>query len=406
MVEIIRARKGPITLVGIGIEPEEPFVLVNGTQQLTAYAKPRAASKGSITWSSSPSSFVSIDTNGIITGKRSQYTATVRATSDTGIYRTVTARCGLDVTAISLPDSKITIEGIQGIEYALSVTPSNATMISFGASTTDENIAEYQWLSPTFGNGKRLWGLGVGTATITVFGRSGKASHSVEVTVNPVSTTGLEIRGNNNSEKMDEGDYIPPILERRIMFVNQRDTTVSVFFLPFNATERNITISSTDESVADVYESYPQPDVRNFGRGTLRRKVLTIHPKSVGITTITVTGANGTSASFDVDIRDVGSFKYTAAVSANASTDGRATLSGSVSLTEFTGWTFALTSSTNASSISYASEAGRNPNTSYVVGYSKSEGGKTATIRGAYAFYYDQDGNRVTISNVSGSASW
>lgn len=406
MVEIIRARRGYIKLLGIRISPEEPFVVYNGTQQLSTTPVPRAASKGAITWSGGSSSSVSVDANGLITGKKNngEATATIYATSDVdNIRASVIARCGYNVTAISFPSDSLTIEGIQGIVYTLSITPSSSTTISFGSSSSNETVSDYQFLNTTYGNGKRVWGLSVGNAVITLFGRSGNAQFDLNVTVTPVQTTGISVRGNYNSDLTSQGDYIPPVLANRRMFVDQRDSYFDLFFEPFNATERDVSITLSDDSIAEIYPI--EQNNRNFGRGTFRFRRFGITSKAVGTTVATITGANGTSTTLNIIVMETGGQPVTTSVTGGSSS-ATLTVRSNFSLNEFYGWTLYV-QETNINNIYDTSEAKTNYGVSFTKRYdSKMDASKTASIGGAYLYYYNKEGQKVTISNVSGSWSF
>ena len=409
MVDIIRAREGNVTLVGIKILPEEPFVIPYEEQQLTVVPQPRKARhQGNVTWRSTNTSAITVNSSGVITGKykgsSAEDTAYIYANSDAGFETRVLARLGVDITAISFPSATLTIDGIQGVTFAITSTPSVSTDASIGFESTNEEIAEYIYRPSSEGsNATRMWGNGVGEATVTVYGRSGNASYQTAVTVNPVTLTSLEIRGNDNTTTTEQGDQVPPILSKRIMFVDQADQTIDLFFLPFNATERNITISVANDDIADVYIVTPQPNFKNYQYGTNRKLRLGIRSKSVGTTLVTIRGAHNISTSFTVDVRARRSFGVAIEISRLDSVTATVAISSSssnVSLTEFMGWDFVPSSITNCSGYAWT----QNPNLSATKNYVKGVATSSSYLEGAI-WYYDKDGNRVKMSSDA-SLSW
>lgn len=302
MVKVFRARRGPIKLVGIGIEPEEPFVLMGGTLQLTARAKPRQANKGSITWSSSTPSNISVDDNGVIMGRIPERRVAIFATSDAGVEGWVYAYCGLDVTDISFEGDELTIAGIQGVAYSLSVAPSTATDISFTFESTDGTIANYYWNSAAAQ--RRMWGYSAGKAIVTAKGRSGNASGSCRVTVTPVDVDDVEIRaGYIGSTVTEQGDSIPPIIEKAMILVGQK-WDFPVYFEPFNTTRRLLAGKFDVEGIASLELRNGAGTVYDRAHGTARYETEYVRGVRAGTTNLTISPSNGDSATIEINVVD------------------------------------------------------------------------------------------------------
>lgn len=400
MIEIIRGRRN-ISLAGIGIEPEEPFVIVNGTQQLTTVAKPSSAQKGVITWSGGTSTSTTVDTNGLITGKRAESRTTVIARSDAGVYAWVYVRCGYDVTAISMEDDEIVIEGIQGIRFSVTVTPSDSTEISFAFRSSNPAIANYYWADgSSYVTQRRMWGYAVGEATVTAYGRSGNAQYPCRVVVTPVALQQLEIRAlplTNGTVVTEQGDTMPNVADYVYTMVGAR-AGVPVYFEPFNATQRRFTCSIDDDSIAEFEATGGANTYFNRQYGTARYETIAIHAKKEGTTILTVTPEHGEGTSVEIRCLTQAQMRGTASWVARQTSGelpyGRFQLSMPHFSDSVNNISFVSTTDPNRDNSVYHTY-----NNGMSVWLQKAEGGKAATWTGYWAITMD-DGSRVAISNT------
>ena len=398
MLEVIGARKGNVRLLGIAIEPEEPFVLVNGTQQLTARAKPKSAQKGVITWLGGSTSSITVSSTGLITGKAAEKRVSITARSDAGFTTWVYARCGYDVTEITMEDDELVIEGIQGVLFAVTVTPSNSTEISFAFHSSNKSVADYYWQDgSSYENRRRMWGYSVGEAIVTAFGRSGNAQFPVNVRVTPVALQALEFRALpsiNGTTVTEQGDTIPNIASYVYTVVGARGT-LAVYFEPFNATQRNFVAKMDDESIATAEQFYGTNTYYDRQYGVARYESVSIHAKSEGVTNLTVTPEHGESATIEI--------RVLASIHGDASWVDR-----QISSDPPYGWfqivlphglelinkvSFVATTDPNRDNSSY------NRVNDFKVVLNKAQGGKAATWAGYWAIDME-DGTSVAISGT------
>ncbi|UXX79142.1 Ig-like domain-containing protein [Reichenbachiella carrageenanivorans] len=172
----------------------------------------------------------------------------------------IIAASDVDVTGIAIVDAAQTIQ--LGSTYSLTATfaPAHATNKNVSWSTQDEAIA-------TVVDGV-VTATGVGTTTITVTTADGGFTDTIEVTVQQAVTSVTSVSLNATAETIKVGE------------VHSLIATV----LPANATNKSISWSSDDPSIATVVEG----------------KVTGI---AAGTTIITVTTADGSkSASFEITV--------------------------------------------------------------------------------------------------------
>ena len=197
---------------------------------LTATVKPDNATNKNVTWSSSNTSVATV-LNGKVTALRAGAAIITVTTEDGG----KTATCEVTVNAKvyqveSVSLDKTLYEMTEGDQFTLTATvkPDNATNKNVTWSSNNTSIV-------TVDNGK-LTALKAGTAIITVKTEDGGKTATCEVTVNakinPVESVSLD----KTSYEMTEGEEF--------------SLTASV--KPDNATNKNVTWSSSNTSVAIV----------------------------------------------------------------------------------------------------------------------------------------------------------
>lgn len=178
---------GPVN--GVGLK-SSTSVVSGGTEQLFPVVSPPKTSNKSVTWSSSDSSIVSVDSNGVITGVATPAhgtteTTVITVTTDEGGY---TAQCTVTVsekpvavTGVTLSSSATAIQlgGVQ-LQLTATVIPSDATNQNLAWTSSNSNVI-------VDGSG-RVMAAAAGTAIVTVTTVDGgyKASCTVTVTTEPV----------------------------------------------------------------------------------------------------------------------------------------------------------------------------------------------------------------------------
>ena len=199
---------------------------------LTATVKPDNATNKTVTWSSSNTSVAKV-VDGKVTALREGYTTIIVSTEDGG----KTATCEVIVKAKVYPVESVNLdrtsaELTEGDEITLTATvkPDNATNKNVTWSSSNSSVAKVV-------DGK-VTALSPGSATITVRTDDGGKTATCEVTVNakvyPVESVSLD----RTSVELIEGDEI----------------TLTATVKPDNATNKNVTWSSSNSSVAKVVD--------------------------------------------------------------------------------------------------------------------------------------------------------
>ena len=221
----------PIAVTSVSLNSTSMELVEGTTQTLVATVSPSNAENQKVIWSSSNSSVASV-ADGVVTAIKAG-TATITVKTDDGAK---TATCNVTVVAKEIPVTSVSldqteIELIEGNEFTLTATvkPDNATNKNVTWSSSNTSVA-------TVNNGK-VTALKAGTATITVKTEDGGKTATCEVTVNakvyPVESVSLD----KTSYEMTEGD----------------EFTLTATVKPDNATNKNVTWSSSNTSVATVY---------------------------------------------------------------------------------------------------------------------------------------------------------
>ncbi|MFR0558996.1 Ig-like domain-containing protein, partial [Pseudoscardovia radai] len=195
---------------------------------LTATVAPSNATDKTVTWKSSDDSVATVS-NGKVTAVKAG-TATITATSSNGKSATATVTVNpatVPVTGVTIStDSLKLVEGQNGTLTA-SVTPSNATDKTITWSSSDDSVATV--------NGGIVTAVKAGTATITATSSNGKsATCTVTVTAKTVAVSEVTVEPSSLTLTVDEYN------------------AVSATVKPDNATDKTVTWTSLDPSVATV----------------------------------------------------------------------------------------------------------------------------------------------------------
>ena len=199
---------------------------------LTATVLPENASNKNVSWSSSDEKVATVSATGEVTavapGK-----ATITVTTEDGAK---TAKCEVTVNKKIYPVEsvsldKTSLELTEGDKATLTATvlPDNATNKNVSWSSSDEKVA-------TVSASGEVTAVAPGKAAITVTTEDGAKTAKCEVTVNkkiyPVESVSID----KTSLELTEGDK----------------TTLTATVLPENASNKNVSWSSSDEKVATV----------------------------------------------------------------------------------------------------------------------------------------------------------
>ena len=223
---IVTVTKDDIAVTGVSFDNKTLNLATGSSTTLKATVSPSDATNKGLTWSSSDSSIATVDQNGKVTGKK-EGTVTITVTTKDGNYKaTITVVVKNEpVKSVKITgNTSMIVKGTQTLKAV--ITPNNATNKAVTWSSSDESIATVDQ------NGK-VTAKKTGTVTITVTTKDGNHKATINITVKEQKVTKITISGNN---KMEVG----------------KTQTLKATVTPNNATNKGITWSSSDESIATV----------------------------------------------------------------------------------------------------------------------------------------------------------
>ena len=232
--------------------------------ELEATVYPESTTTKKVTWSSSNTKVAKVDSYGEVTAVAPGTAYIYCKTNDTG----VTAKCKVTVkevklTSISFASSSTTIEYSKTKTLSLTFKPSNATNKAVTWSSSNSKIVSVDQ------NGK-IKGLQSGkSAVITAKTKDGKLAAKITVKVNPISVSSITL--NRTSLNLSKGGTF----------------TLSATIKPSNATNKTLTWTSSDKSVATVDKNGKVTALKN------------------GTATITCKSSNGKTATCKVTIKKI-----------------------------------------------------------------------------------------------------
>ena len=219
-----------IPVISISLDQTKIELTEGDELTLTATVKPDNATNKNVSWTSSNESVASV-TNGVVTAIKSG-TAIITVKTDDGGK---TATCNVTVVAKEIPVTSISldqtkIELTEGDKFTLTATvkPDDATNKNVSWSSSDPSVA-------TVSNGV-VTAIKAGTAAIIVKTDEGAKSATCSVTVVAKEIPVTSISLDQTVVELTEGD----------------EFTLTAIVKPDNATNKNVSWSSTDPSVATV----------------------------------------------------------------------------------------------------------------------------------------------------------
>ena len=223
----IQVTVSPIEVTSIKLNKTSTTIVVDGSETIIATINPAGAVNKAIEWKSSDESIVTVN-NGTIVGKKvGKATITVTCGDKTAnVTVTVNKKPSntVAVKSVALNKSNATLSVGNSITIVATVSPDNATNKSITWTSSDDNIASV--------NNGIITAKTVGTTTITA--KSGKESATIKITVNPIKVKSISLNKKSTS----------------IVLGNQE--TITVIFNPANTTDKTVTWSSSDKTIATV----------------------------------------------------------------------------------------------------------------------------------------------------------
>ena len=219
-----------VPVTGVSLNKTTLTISEGDTQTLTATVTPSNATDNTVSWSSDNASVATVTTAGVVIAKAAG-TAIITVTTHDGAK---TASCAVTVkprvTGVSLDNSSITLTVGSTQTLTATVTPADALNKSVTWSSSNTSVA-------TVSSYGVVTAKAVGNATITVTTSDGGKTATCAVTVTPISVTGVSL--NKSSLTLYEND----------------SETLVATVTPSNATNKSVTWSSSNTSVASVSSS-------------------------------------------------------------------------------------------------------------------------------------------------------
>ena len=256
----------PVSEISVNSNQTDVSLAIGSSYQLQAKVLPENATDKKITYTSHNPAVASVNEEGVITAlSAGSAKITITASNDISkeINVTVTA---VSVTNIvfdpALPGNPLLLSVGGNCPIHAKVQPENATDKNLTYSSDNEAVASVD-------AGGLITAKAVGSAKITI-----KASNGVskEITVT-VSTTHISVTG-----------IVIPSGETTIFVGNGETRPINAHVVPENATNKNLTYSIDDDSIASVTADG------------------LITAKEVGSTTITITAADGISKTVNLTV--------------------------------------------------------------------------------------------------------
>ena len=241
-VEKVKTEPETVVVTGVTLDKETVTIKEGETSSLVATVLPENATNQNITWTSDNESVATVK-NGVVTGVV-KGTATITVTTEDGNFtdtcivtvekvETETEPETVAVTGVTLDKETVTIKEGQTATLKATVLPENATNKEVTWTSSNESIA-------TISNGV-ITGASEGTATITVTTKDGNFTDTCTVTVEKVETEPETIVVTGVT------------LDKEAVTIKEGQTsTLKATVLPENATNKNITWTSSNENVATI----------------------------------------------------------------------------------------------------------------------------------------------------------
>lgn len=333
------AEEEVIAVNGVALDQTTLKLSPGGSTTLVATVAPENAKDKSLTWSSSNEGIVTVDANGNVTAVK-EGTATITVTTTDGGF-TATAKVTVSadvvaVTGVTLDKTSLSLAPNGSSTLKATVAPSNASNKGVTWTSSDTTVA-------TVSSTGKVTAKKDGTATITVTTKDGGFTATCTVTVKTVKVTGVRVSNANATVK--EGEK----------------TTITAIVAPSNATNKEVTWTSADTSIAKVSQTGVITGVK---AGTTTITVTTKDGGHKATVTVTVTApvlAESVSISGAKTVQEGKSIKLTATVLPNNTDDKTVT------------WT---SSDTTVATVSKGTVKGVKPGTVTITATTKN--GKTA----------------------------
>lgn len=215
-------------VTGVSI-PSTAKAYIGKTTKLTATVKPSSASNKDVAWTSSNKSVATVNSKGVVTGKKAG-TVTITVTTKDGSYKDtckVTVSKFVKVKDVDLNASSKTLNVGEKYTLKATVSPSNASNKAVTWKSSDTSVAKVS-------SSGKITAVGKGTATITCTAKDGSVKAKCKVTVKTVKVKSLKLSESSLRLMVGDSDRLTATIK------------------PTNATNKNVTWKSSNPDVAKV----------------------------------------------------------------------------------------------------------------------------------------------------------
>ncbi len=220
-----------IPVNSISLNENSGTISVNETKKINTTIKPLNSSNKSVSYFSSDSSIATVDSSGLITGKKvgTAY-ITISAESKTASYK-ITVINAIKLNSIIISPSNIELTEGGTAKLSVIFNPVNASNKEVTWKSSNNSVV-------TVDSNGNLTGNSSGSATITAISTDNYYVASAKVTVNPIDKTLKGITFEKNELELDVGDT------RELL----------VIFNPSSAENKKVTWSSSNSDIVSVEE--------------------------------------------------------------------------------------------------------------------------------------------------------
>ncbi len=228
----VTVEKPPVAVASVSLDKSEVTLKKGETTTLKVTVSPSDANNKNVKWVSSDAEVAMVDNNGKVSAIAPGSAVIFVITDDGGLAASCTVTVNptsVPVESVSLSDTGVRIIEGNNTTLKVSVNPKNATEKEVLFSSSDESVATV--------NAKGVVsGVKEGTATITVTSKDGGKTAKCDVIVikKPMPVSGVKI--SLGTLKIEVGDK----------------ATLSAIVSPTDATNKNVTWTSSNESVLTI----------------------------------------------------------------------------------------------------------------------------------------------------------
>ncbi|WP_165750494.1 Ig domain-containing protein, partial [Cellulophaga sp. Z1A5H] len=279
---LVTVEAAAIAVTSVSISPTSITITNGSTTTLTGTIAPVNATNQNVTWSSDNTSVATVNASGVVTSLGVGDAKITVTTEDGGFTATSLVTVEDDsiaVTSVSISPTAITITNGSTTTLTGTIAPTNATNQNVTWSSSNTSLA-------TVNATGLVTGVGVGSAIITITTEDGNFFANSLITVNtpPIPVTSVSV---------------DPL---SIMITEGNTTMLNEIILPANATDKDVTWSSDDITVAIVDASGV---VTGVGVGTAIITVTTDDGNKTATSNITVEAITVTLPNVTVGINQI-----------------------------------------------------------------------------------------------------